>query len=1053
MVRSAAVASGGELAEVTRGRVASRTVLGVASFGAFLAFLDATIVNVAFPSIRESFPQTSLGTLSWVLNAYNIVFAAFLVPCGRLADLLGRKKALVWGVLVFTGASLLCALAPSVGVLIAARMVQALGAAILVPASLALVVQAFTPEHRTHAVGLWGASAALAAGLGPPIGGLLVELGGWRWAFLVNLPFGLAAWVLARRTLVESRAPGRRTMPDLRGAGLIALALGLFTLVLVQGNDWGWLSPEVLAGLAAAILAFVGFVWSSRRHRSPLLDPELLRVRPFVVGNAATVTAGMGFYAYLLTSSLWLTYVWGYSVLRAGLALVPAALIAAVVAALLGPIAARLGYLRFIVPGALVWAGSYAWYATQVGTSPAFVAEWLPGQVLSGIGVGMTLPLLGSAALSAVPGGRYATASALVSSSRQVGGVLGIAVLVVILGTATSATVEDLRTGWWMSVACFVATALIALLLGRIDPAVEQVDDPGATRVDVHAPGDRAADGVRSLDAIPLFTTLPPGVRSALVAAARPIQVQAGEWLFRAGDAADSVYVVTSGRLEVLAGDRVIRELGSGAVVGELSLLTEGTRSASVRARRDSTLREVARTSFEAAMASDPVAYPTLARGLAESLRSAAPPPRPGGMRPHVVAVVGVHPGAPVDAVAEALVASLARHLRAERIPDPDPQTLERAESRLDRVVLVAGAQDPSRDTCLRQADLVVLVAAADAPVPPVADQVGTAPGAPDLVLVGARPSEQAITQWCDALDPWQVTSVPDGVPADGLRALAARIAGASVGIVLAGGGARAFAHVGVLQELAAAGIRVDRVAGCSLGSVIAAFHAAGLDARAMEGVLYDEFVRRNPFNDYTLPTASLAKGKRARRAIHSRLGGREIRALPHQFRCNSVDLLGRAEVAHRSGDLADAVAASVSLPVLFPPKRLGDRLLIDGGVLDNLPVGLLSERDEGPLLAVNIAMGGGGGGGSGSGGSGNGGGRRTGPPRIPPLGDTLLRTMMIGSGGAVQAARDAGAYVVTPPPMGVGLLEFHQFDTVVEAGRRAARELLKAVGDTLPTA
>ena len=208
-----------------------------------------------------------------------------------------------------------------------------------------------------------------------------------------------------------------------------------------------------------------------------------------------------------------------------------------------------------------------------------------------------------------------------------------------------------------------------------------------------------------------------------------------------------------------------------------------------------------------------------------------------------------------------------------------------------------------------------------------------------------------------------------------------------------------------------------------------------------MEEVLYDEFVRRNPFNDYTLPTSSLAKGKRARRAIQSRLGGREIRALPNQFRCNSVDLLGRTEVAHRSGDLADAVAASVSLPVLFPPTRLGDRLLIDGGVLDNLPVSLLTERDEGPILAVNIAMGGGGGG-----------ARRTGPPRIPPLGDTLLRTMMIGSGGAVQAAREAGAYVVTPPPMGVGLLEFHQFDTVVEAGRLAARDLLEVVGDTLPT-
>ena len=389
---------------VVRGRVTSTTVLLVASFGAFLAFLDATIVNVAFPDIRASFPGTSISGLSWVLNAYNIVFAAFLIPCGRLADLLGRRRTFVWGVVVFTAASVVCALAPSVAFLVAARGVQALGAALLVPASLGLVVQAFPAEHRTHAVGLWGASAALASGLGPPIGGILVELGGWRWAFLVNLPFGIVAYVAARRQLVESRAPGRRTLPDLGGAALFALALALVTLGIVQGNDWGWTSWLVLGSFAAAALLMVGFVFGSRRHRSPLLDPALLRIRPFAMGNVATVAAGMGFYAYLLTNILWLTFVWRYSILSAGLALVPGALVATVVAAVLGPIAARRGYLVFIVPGALIWASAYVWYATQVGLTPAFLTEWLPGQVLSGLGVGMTLPLLGSAALAAVPG-------------------------------------------------------------------------------------------------------------------------------------------------------------------------------------------------------------------------------------------------------------------------------------------------------------------------------------------------------------------------------------------------------------------------------------------------------------------------------------------------------------------------------------------------------------------------------------------------------------------------------------------------------------------------
>jgi EmrB/QacA subfamily drug resistance transporter len=1024
---------------VRRGRVSSGTVLGIASFGAFLAFLDATIVNVAFPSIRESFPDASISNLSWVLNAYNIVFAAFLVPFGRMSDLIGRRRAYVWGILLFTVASVICALSPSVAFLVGARVIQALGAAMLVPASLALVVAAFPAERRTHAVGLWGASAALASGLGPPIGGLLVELGDWRWAFLVNLPFGIAGWVIARRSLVESRAPGRRTLPDLGGAALFALALGLLTLGIVQGGEWGWTSWAIIGCFVVAAVLLVLFVFSSRRHRSPLLDPELLKIRAFKVGNVATVAAGMGFYAYLLTNILWLSYVWGYSVLRAGMALVPAALIAAVVAAVLGPIAAKRGYRTFIVPGALVWAAGYVWYATQVGTTPAFLTEWLPGQVLSGIGVGMTLPLLGSATLAAVPGGRYATASAVASSTRQMGGVLGIALLVVIIGTPTPATsVDSFRQGWWMSVACFLAVAVISIFLGRIQPASEEPVDPASRRIEVHLPEpDSSGAPAASIGSVPLFSRLPEPVRSALDGHARDRHLPGGQWLFRAGDAAESVFVLRAGRLEVMVGDEVVRELGPGSVVGELALLTAGVRSASIRARRDSILSEVSRAEFDAAMALDSSAYPALAGVLAEQLSDARPPAHAQGTRPVVVSVVGLHPGAPVEAVGAELVAHLRTRLRAEVLDQPGPEALERAERSLDRVLLVAATDDPSRDFCLRQADHVVLVAEANQGPPQTAG--GARTGA-DLVLVGTRPDEGTLRRWCAALDPWQVTIVAAGVPLDDLRALAARVGGWSVGVVMAGGGARGFAHIGVLQELAAAGIHVDRVAGASIGSIVAGAYATGMDAETLHEVCYEDFVRSNPIGDYTFPSVSLIKGRRTRGMLRRRLGGREIQALPRQFGCMSVDLLGRAPMAHRSGDLAEAISASVSIPVLFPPMRLDNRLLVDGGVLDNLPVGLLAERDEGPIVAVNIAMGGGGGGKV-----------RTGPPRMPSLGDTLLRVMMIGSGGAVQSARDLGATVVTPPPLGVGTLEWHQMDLVVEAGRMAARELLEQTGGVLP--
>ncbi|MDX6520442.1 MAG: hypothetical protein QOF08_1047, partial [Gaiellales bacterium] len=206
-------------APLTKRRQPSPTaVLLVAAFGAFLAFLDSTIVNIAFPAIQRYFHSSDIGSLSWVLNAYNIAFAAFLVAGGRIADLIGRKRMFIYGVVLFTVASGLCAVADTVGQLVAFRVLQGIGAAVLVPASLALVVESFDEARRAHGVGLWGAAAAIASGLGPPIGGALVEASSWRWVFLVNLPLGVVAVVVARRGLVESRASGRRRVPDLRGA-------------------------------------------------------------------------------------------------------------------------------------------------------------------------------------------------------------------------------------------------------------------------------------------------------------------------------------------------------------------------------------------------------------------------------------------------------------------------------------------------------------------------------------------------------------------------------------------------------------------------------------------------------------------------------------------------------------------------------------------------------------------------------------------------------------------------------------------------------------------
>ncbi len=1039
---------------VRRGRVASRTVLIVASFGALLAFLDATIVNVAFPSIRESFPDASIGTISWVLNAYNIVLAAFMVVCGRLSDLLGRRRLYVAGIALFTLASAWCALATSVDVLIIARLVQALGAAMLIPASLALVIEAFPGEQRAHAIGLWGAAAAVAAGLGPPIGGALVEAGGWRWAFLVNLPLGAVALVLSRRMLVESRAPGRRTMPDLLGALLFAGALGLFTTAVIKGNEWGPGSPRLWGVVVGCLVLTGGFVVSSRRHPSPLIDVELWHSRPFLVSNVVTLVAGAGFFAYLLTNILWLQYVWGYSVLSAGMALVPGALTAAVVAGALGPVAARRGYRGVIVLGALVWVAAFVWYVRAVGTEPAFLREWLPGQVLSGIGVGATLPLLGSLALEVVPGGRSATASAIVSSVRQVGGVIGIALLVVILGTPTPLNaVEVLRNGWTFSIVCFVLCAGAALFLGGVR-AHESAPSPAAVMAgaagspsgpddDGPTPGSES-EAVVTAARGSLFSQLPEETRARIEASARPASFPAGSWIVREGDVAETLFVLTAGRAEVLVGDQSVRELGPGAVLGELALLTGGRRSASVRARRDCTVLEVDRDLLGETVWNDQRALTTLVTALAHQLAEARPPVTEV-MRPGVVAVVAATAGAPVDDVAEALRASLARHLRVAVLRGTGDGQLDRVERDHDRVLLVAASHGTEwAEACRRQADVVVLVASSGDPVL----LAPTERTGPDVVLVGRPPTEAELAAW-SAFEPWHVTVTTHDDLHAGLARLGARLAGRSLGLVLSGGGARSLSHVGVLLELEEAGLHVDRLAGASFGAIIAGGYAIGMGASELEAVVYEEMVRRKPFSDYTVPRVALARGKRTDEALDRIFGTQQIELLPRQFRCVSVDLLTRSQVVFRNGSLRDAVRASSRLPGLVPPIPTADRLLVDGGVLDNTPVDVLTERDEGPLVVVNVTMGARPHRPVSPGADGAPAARPARAIRVPMLGETLLRTMMIGSSD-YSAAAGSGIHVISPPSKGVGLLEFHQLDQMIESGREAARELLDRTGGDL---
>ena len=1004
----------------------------VASFGALLAFLDVTIVNVAFPSIQQSFPHSSYGDLSWVLNSYNIVFAALLVVSGRLADLFGRRRTFTVGLVVFTLASAACAAAPDVASLIAFRCVQAVGAALVVPASLALVVEAFASERRSHAIGLWGATAAFAAGLGPPLGGALVQLDNWRLAFLVNVPLGVVAVAATGRALVESRAPGRRRLPDLPGAALLGAAMASMTLAIVQGPSWGWGDARVIAGFVLAAMLAAAFTASSAHHPVPVLDPKLLRIPTFAAANLVTFIAGMGFYAYLLNNILWLHYVWGWGLLRSGLAVAPGAVVAAVVAGLLGDVADRRGYRIIAAPGALIWAGAYVWYLTAVGTHPHFLAQWLPGQVLSGIGVGMTLPIVASAALAAVPGARYATASAVVSSTRQLGAVVGIALLVVIVGSPSPASAATaFRHGWVLSIVCFAVAAVGAIGLRKDVTAARVEEAPVLSSPEVHMQELVVSTG-SGVDRSSVLARLSSTTRARLLNSADVVPVEAGQWVFRAGDPTDAMYVVRSGRLEVVGDGGVIREMGDGDAVGELGLLTGAPRSAGVRARRDSMLWRVTPEQFDAVLHQDNKALRALAVSLAEQLQANQSGADQQTRLPRVVSVVGLGDDAPVLQAAQLLHDELARTLDVRLSDGMSAEELHRIEPLHDRVVLVAtDPSDPWHGFCVRQADRVVVVASsATQPRPLGMVRDGY------VVLVGADPGAKRLVEWHDAVAP-RIAHVVEGDDlAAAVAGLARRIAGRSVGVAIAGGGARSLAAIGVVEELERAGFVVDRLAGCSVGSVIAALFAMGHSAAAVDAICYDEFVRRNPFNDYRLSSVSLTRGRKTEAAIGRRVGDIVFEALPRELTIVSTDLINRSLVVHRRGPVGVAVRASLSLPGLFPPARVGDSLHVDGGVLDNLPVEPLADFDEGPVVAVNIAA--------------AASIRASGPPRMPTLGETLLRTMLMAGASNLDEARRRATVLVTPDTRGIGLLEFHQIDRARAAGQVAGQAVVEALHERL---
>ncbi len=461
-------------------------IVGVLSLAVFMSSLDLFIVNLAFPYIGIEYRGTSLSSLSWVLNGYTIVFAAVLVPAGRWADRVGRRRIFVAGLIGFSVGSLLCGLAPGVAVLIAARVIQAVGAGLMVPASLSLLLAAVPAPLRPRAIGTWSALGALGAALGPVIGGSLVQLS-WRWVFWINLPVGLAAVLLAARVVPESKDERAAGRPDLIGAGLLAAAVGLIALALVKAPDWGWGSARFLGVLLASLACGAVMVARSRRHHSPVIELGLLRSRTFSGSFIASILYYAAFGAFVLSAVEFLTGVWHYSAVQAGLAIGPGPLMVLPFARLVAPrlVAWLGGPGRVAVIGCVVNAGSQLLWLSQIQAQPAYLTHLLPAQLIGGAGVGLTIPSLLGAGSASLPPDRFGTGSGILNMARQVGTVLGVASLIAILANAAAGDpVTAFRHGVVLITAFFAAAAVVsAVLLTRRPASVAAPARPPAPAV------------------------------------------------------------------------------------------------------------------------------------------------------------------------------------------------------------------------------------------------------------------------------------------------------------------------------------------------------------------------------------------------------------------------------------------------------------------------------------------------------------------------------------------------------------------------------------------
>jgi DHA2 family methylenomycin A resistance protein-like MFS transporter len=400
--------------------------LGAMCFALFMAMLDNTVVNVALPSISRSL-GSGISGLQWIIDAYTLVFASLMLTGGTLGDIFGRKRFFLIGLSIFTVGSLVCALAPSLSVLIGGRGIQGLGAALLMPGTLSIITNTFLdPRERAQAIGIWAGISGMALAAGPVVGGLLVDRFGWQSVFFLNVPIGMVAFVVCILAVRESKHPEGRRL-DLPGQLLAFVALGTLTYALIEANGRGWTSPLILTLFAIAVVAGTAFVLVEHRSRSPMLQLVFFRNPTFTAGATCSAIVSFGMFGMFFFMSLFFQNVQGYTPLQTGLRALPLTMMIIIFAPLAGRMAGRIGSRVPMTLGLALNATSLFLFTRVEATTP-YSQIW-PLLMLAGFGMAMVMSPMTAAVMSTVPAQRAGMASATTSASREVGGVFGIAVL------------------------------------------------------------------------------------------------------------------------------------------------------------------------------------------------------------------------------------------------------------------------------------------------------------------------------------------------------------------------------------------------------------------------------------------------------------------------------------------------------------------------------------------------------------------------------------------------------------------------------------------------